>query len=103
MGFGNGRWICSSCGGFYSTINGGCNECKTKRFKAIIARKTAEKRKMGIPIKTYQKRARKAYISLLVNICKVDPERGERLIAALASRDGNQRRANQVRRRINGK
>ena len=98
FGRGSERYICE-CGRFFDTIQG-CTWCKTRRMRTIMARKVADKRERGIPIKSWQKRAQKAYMSRLVNIGINEPERFERLIEKLITKDGNERRANQVRKRI---
>ena len=98
--FGRGaeRYICQ-CGRFFDWIDG-CLWCKERKMRTLMARKVAEKRANGIPIKSWQKRAQKAYMSKLVNIGVNDPDRFERLIKNLIKKDGNERRAKNVRRKI---
>ena len=64
-----------------------------------MQRKIDNKKANGIPIKSYQKRARKAYISRMVNLAFSDPVRFKRLFAKLKDRDEKQ--AKQVSRAIN--
>ena len=53
-----------------------------------------------IPIKSWQKRGRKAYLSRLVNLAFADPYRYEESLIRLEIKDGNKRRSNQVRRKV---
>ena len=98
FGRGANRYVCE-CGRFFDWIDG-CDWCKARRMRTIMARKVAEKRASGIPIKSWQKRAQKAYLSRLINIGINEPERFERLIKNLIKKDGNERRSNQVRRKV---
>jgi hypothetical protein len=68
-------------------------------MRMIMQRKLDHKKANGIPIKAYQKRARKAYISRMVNLAFSDPGRFKRLFAKLKGRDEKQ--AKQVSRAIN--
>tara|TARA_Y100000310_G_C19990214_1_gene493761 strand:- start:8 stop:226 length:219 start_codon:yes stop_codon:yes gene_type:complete len=65
-----------------------------------MARKLEERRAKGIPIKSWQKRGRKAYISRLANMFFTDTEKFLELIEKLEERDGNRKRINQVKRAI---
>tara|TARA_Y100000310_G_scaffold309183_1_gene353064 strand:- start:184 stop:414 length:231 start_codon:yes stop_codon:yes gene_type:complete len=69
-------------------------------MRTLMARKVEEKRAKGIPIKSWQKRGRKAYISRLANMFFTDTERFLELIERLEEKDGNRKRVNQVKRRI---
>ena len=98
--FGRGaeRFICE-CGRYYDWIQG-CTHCKSNRMRTLMARKVAEKRAKGIPIKSWQKRGQKAYISRLANMYFTDPEKFLKAIERLEKKDGNRKRVNQVKRRI---
>ena len=98
--FGRGaeRFICK-CGRFYYTIDG-CVHCKGSKMRTLMARKTAEKRANGIPIKSWQKRGQKAYISRLANMFFTDTEKFLILIEKLEAKDGNRTRIRQVKRAI---
>ena len=100
-------WICFVCGGFYDWMSGRndlCGDCNQKRILPIMARKVAEKRANGIPIKSWQKRGQKAYISRLANLFFQDyvNDMSEFLksIERLEKRDGNRKRVRQVKRAI---
>ena len=96
-------WICFVCGGFYDWMSGRndlCGDCNQKRILPLMARKLAEKREMGIPIKSWQKRGRKAYISRLANMFFTDTEKFLILIEKLEAKDGNRTRIRQVKRAI---
>ena len=69
-------------------------------MRTLMARKVAEKRAKGIPIKSWQKRGQKAYISRLANMYFTDPEKFLKAIERLEKKDGNRKRVNQVKRRI---
>ena len=99
--FGRGaeRFICK-CGRFYYTIDG-CTHCKMSKMRSLMARKTAEKRANGIPIKSWQKRGQKAYISRLANMFFNDTEKFIIAIEKLEKKDnGCRKRINQVKRKI---
>ena len=98
--FGRGaeRFICE-CGRFYNWIDG-CNHCKSNRMRMIMAKKVEQKKANGIPIKAYQKRGQKAYISRLANMFFNDPEKFIEIIIKLEGKDGNRKRINQVKRKI---
>ena len=100
MQFGRGaeRFVCH-CGRFFDWIDG-CKWCKEKRMRPLMARKLAERRAKGIPIKSWQKRGRKAYLSRLVNMAFTDPDKYEVALIKLEIKDENKRRANQVRKRV---
>ena len=100
MQFGRGgeRFICK-CGRFYDWIDG-CMWCYERKMRTIMARKVASKRANGIPIKSWQKRGRKAYISRLANMFFTDTEKFLELIEKLEERDGNRKRINQIKRAI---
>tara|TARA_Y100000310_G_scaffold99814_1_gene97684 strand:+ start:309 stop:605 length:297 start_codon:yes stop_codon:yes gene_type:complete len=70
------------------------------RMRTLMARKTAEKRAKGIPIKSWQKRGRKAYLSRLVNMAFIDPKKYKLALIKLEIKDGNKRRSNQVKKRV---
>ena len=98
--FGRGaeRFICE-CGRYYDWIEG-CTHCKSNRMRILMARKVAEKRAKGIPIKSWQKRGQKAYISRLANMYFTHTIKYLKAIERLEERDGNRKRVNQVKRRI---
>ena len=98
--FGRGaeRFICE-CGSFYDWIEG-CVVCKSNRMRILMARKVAEKRAKGIPIKSWQKRGQKAYISRLANMYFTHTIKYLKAIERLEERDGNRKRVNQVKRKI---
>ena len=98
--FGRGaeRFICE-CGRYYDWIQGGTH-CKSNRMRTLMARKVAEKRAKGIPIKSWQKRGQKAYISRLANMYFTHTIKYLKAIERLEERDGNRKRVNQVKRRI---
>ena len=98
--FGRGaeRFICE-CGRYYDWIEG-CTHCKSNRMRILMARKVAEKRAKGIPIKSWQKRGQKAYISRLANMYFTHTIKYLKAIERLEKRDGNRKRVNQVKRRI---
>ena len=98
--FGRGaeRFICE-CGRYYDWIQG-CTHCKSNRMRTLMSRKVAEKRAKGIPIKSWQKRGQKAYISRLANMYFTDPEKFLKAIERLEKKDGNRKRVKQVKRRI---
>ena len=104
MKYGRGAtWICFICGGFYDWMAGNndfCKDCNQKRILPLMMRKVAEKREKGIPIKSWSKRGRKAYLSRLVNMAFTDPIKYEESLIRLEIKDGNKRRANQVRRKV---
>ena len=102
MQFGRGgeRFICYTCGDFFNWIDG-CAKCKSTRFRAYMAHKKDFNKKMGIVTKTATKRAGKAYMTRLVNIGMNDPDRFRRLIDKLEKRDGDKRRVNMIKKRIN--
>ena len=96
--FGRGAetFVCV-CGRFYYTITG-CLHCQDSRMRVVMARKVEHKKLNGIPIKAYQKRGRKAYISRMANLAFTDPERFKRLFDKLEKND--ERKAKQVKRKI---
>ena len=98
--FGRGaeRFICE-CGRFYSWM-GGCIHCKENRMRTIMAKKVEHKKANGIPIKAYQKRGQKAYISRMANMFFNDPEKFIEAIERLSEKDGNRKRINQIKRKI---
>ena len=99
--FGRGaeRFVCR-CGRFYYTIDG-CTWCKANKMRTLMARKTVEKRANGIPIKSWQKRGQKAYISRLANMFFNDTEKFIIAIEKLEKKDnGCRKRINQVKRKI---
>ena len=98
--FGRGaeRFICE-CGRYYDWIEG-CVHCKSNRMRILMARKVAEKRTKGIPIKSWQKRGQKAYISRLANMYFTHTIKYLKAIKKLERIDGNKKRVNQVKRRI---
>ena len=98
--FGRGaeRFICE-CGRFYNWMSG-CIHCKSNRMRTLMARKVAEKKANGIPIKSWQRRGQKAYISRLANMYFTDTIKFLKAIAKLEVRDGNRKRVNQVKRKI---
>ena len=65
-----------------------------------MARKVAEKKANGIPIKSWQRRGQKAYISRLANMYFTDTEKFLIAIEKLEKKDGNRKRINQVKRKI---
>ena len=65
-----------------------------------MARKVALKKENGIPIKSWQKRGQKAYISRLANMFFTDTEKFLKLIEKLEAKDGDRKRINQVKRAI---
>ena len=98
FGRGADRFICE-CGNFYDWIEG-CIVCKSNRMRILMARKVAEKRAKGIPIKSWQKRGQKAYISRLAKMYFTHTIKYLKAIERLEERDGNRKRVNQVKRRI---
>ena len=98
--FGRGaeRFICE-CGRFYSWMDG-CIYCKQSRMRTIMAKKVALKKANGIPIKAYQKRGQKAYISRMANMFFNDPEKFIKAIERLSEKDGSRKRINQIKRKI---
>ena len=98
--FGRGAevYVCE-CGRFFYWIDG-CTLCKERRMRTIMARKVALKRANGTPIKSWQKRGQKAYISRLANMFFTDTEKFLKLIEKLEAKDGNRKRINQVKRAI---
>ena len=98
--FGRGaeRFICE-CGRYYDWIEG-CIHCKSNRMRILMARKVAEKRARGIPIKSWQKRGQKAYISRLAKMYFTHTIKYLKAIERLEERDGNRKRVNQVKRKI---
>ena len=98
--FGRGaeRFICE-CGRYYNWIQG-CTHCKSDRMRTLMARKVADKRANGIPIKSWQKRGQKAYISRLANMYFTHTIKYLKAIKKLERIDGNKKRVNQVKRRI---
>ena len=98
--FGRGaeRFICE-CGRFYSWM-GGCIHCKENRMRTIMAKKVEHKKANGIPIKAYQKRGQKAYISRMANMFFNDPEKFIEAIERLSEKDGSRKRINQIKRKI---
>ena len=98
--FGRGaeRFICE-CGRYYDWIQG-CTHCKSNRMRILMARKVAEKRAKGIPIKSWQKRGQKAYISRLANMYFINPVKFLKSIERLEKKDGNRKRISQVKRAI---
>ena len=98
--FGRGaeRFVCE-CGRYYDWIRG-CTHCKSDRMRTLMARKVAEKKANGIPIKSWQKRGQKAYISRLANMYFTDTEKFLIAIEKLEIKDGNRKRVNQVKRKI---
>ena len=100
MQFGRGadRFICQ-CGRFFVWING-CTWCKERKMRTLMARKVALKKENGIPIKSWQKRGQKAYISRLANMFFTDTEKFLKLIEKLEAKDGDRKRINQVKRAI---
>ena len=101
MQFGRGaeRFVCYGCGRFFDWIDG-CLWCKERKMRTIMARKVALKRANGIPIKSWQKRGQKAYISRLANMFFTDTEKFLQAIEKLEEKDGNRKRINQVKRKI---
>ena len=99
MKYGRGaeQFICE-CGRFFYTITG-CHHCQYNRMRMIMQRKIDNKKANGIPIKAYQKRARKAHVSRMANLAFTDPERFKRLFDKLKIKD--EKRAKQVSRAIN--
>ena len=69
-------------------------------MRTLMARKVAEKKANGIPIKSWQKRGQKAYISRLANMYFTDTEKFLTAIAKLEQQDGHRKRVNQVKRKI---
>ena len=69
-------------------------------MRTLMARKVAEKKANGIPIKSWQKRGQKAYISRLANMYFTHTIKYLKAIERLEERDGNRKRVNQVKRRI---
>jgi len=69
-------------------------------MRTLMARKTSEKRARGIPIKSWQKRGQKAYITRLANMFFTDTEKFLIAIDKLEKKDGNRKRINQVKRKI---
>ena len=65
-----------------------------------MARKVAEKKANGIPIKSWQRRGQKAYISRLANMYFTDTIKFLKAIAKLEKKDGDRKRVNQVKRKI---
>ena len=65
-----------------------------------MARKVAEKKANGIPIKSWQRRGQKAYISRLANMYFTDTIKFLKAIERLEIKDGNRKRVNQVKRKI---
>jgi len=100
LNFGRGanRFICE-CGRFYDWISG-CHHCKQNRMRTLMAKKLEQKKLNGIPIKAYQKRGQKAYISRLANMFFADTEKFLKIIERLEKKDGNRKRINQVKRKI---
>jgi len=98
--FGRGaeRFVCE-CGRYYNWITG-CTHCKSDRMRTLMARKVAEKRANGIPIKSWQKRGQKAYISRLANMYFTHTIKYLKAIKRLEKRDGDRKRVNQVKRKI---
>ena len=98
--FGRGaeRFICE-CGRYYNWIQG-CTHCKSDRMRTLMARKVAEKKANGIPIKSWQRRGQKAYISRLANMYFTDTIKFLKAIERLEKRDENRNRVNQVKRKI---
>ena len=99
--FGRGaeRFICSQCGRFFDWIDE-CTWCKERKMRTIMARKVEHKRANGIPIKSWQKRGQKAYISRLANMFFTDTEKFLKAIERLEKKDGDRKRINQVKRAI---
>tara|TARA_Y100000310_G_C20632976_1_gene789621 strand:- start:482 stop:808 length:327 start_codon:yes stop_codon:yes gene_type:complete len=98
--FGRGaeRFVCE-CGRFFDWING-CTWCKEQRMRPLMVRKLAERRAKGIPIKSWQKRGRKAYETRLVNMAFADPIKYEESLIRMEIKDGNKRRSNRIRKRV---
>ena len=69
-------------------------------MRTLMARKVAEKKANGIPIKSWQRRGQKAYISRLANMYFTDTEKFLIAIEKLEIKDGNRKRINQVKRKI---
>lgn len=69
-------------------------------FVCLMPGKLQKKRAKGIPIKSFQKRGQKAYISRLANMFFTDTEKFLILIQKLEDRDGNRKRIRQVKRAI---
>tara|TARA_R100001244_G_scaffold114552_1_gene84892 strand:+ start:251 stop:481 length:231 start_codon:yes stop_codon:yes gene_type:complete len=69
-------------------------------MRTLMARKVAEKKANGIPIKSWQRRGQKAYISRLANMYFTDTEKFLIAIEKLEIKDGNRKRVNQVKRKI---
>ena len=69
-------------------------------MRTLMARKVAEKKANGIPIKSWQRRGQKAYISRLANMYFTDTEKFLKAISKLEKKDGNRKRVNQVKRKI---
>ena len=69
-------------------------------MRILMAKKLEHKKANGIPIKAYQKRGRKAYISRLANMYFNNPKKFIESIKRLEKKDGNKKRLNQVRRLI---
>ena len=69
-------------------------------MRTLMARKVAEKKANGIPIKSWQRRGQKAYISRLANMYFTDTEKFLIAIEKLEKKDGNRKRVNQVKRKI---
>ena len=68
-----------------------------------MAKKVAHKKANGIPIKAYQKRGQKAYISRLANMYFKNPGEFIKAIERLEKKDGHRKRVNQVKRAITRK
>ena len=101
MRFGRGaeQFVCE-CGRFYYTIDG-CHHCKHNKMRTYMARKVVHKKLNGMPIKAYQKRGQKAYISKMANMFFNDTEKFLKALERLEKRDGNdRRRINQIKRKI---
>ena len=69
-------------------------------MRTLMARKVAEKKANGIPIKSWQRRGQKAYISRLANMYFTDTIKFLKAIAKLEKKDGDRKRVNQVKRKI---
>ena len=66
----------------------------------IMARKLADKRERGIPIKSWQKRGKKAYETRVENMAFTDPAKYELSLIKIEEKDGNKRRSNSIRRKV---
>ncbi len=103
--FGVSTWICT-CGNFFNVtlkFSRKCPDCNFKKMKYIAAMKTKARLNRGEKIKSWSNRARRGFITRCINVGLTDVKKFEQLMLNLEQREGNKRRSNHIRKKLQEK